>query len=389
VIHCGERPAPDGTLDYEELITQNAPVPDADRGFDQLAGIFYTGGTTGQPRGVMISHRNLVWSALGMVASGHFLVPGGRYLHAAPMFHLADLTAWIGRELLGGAHVIIPSFNAAGAADAMQAHRVTDVLLVPAMVQMLVNHPHIEKYDFASLKHLTYGAAPITETVLHRAMELFPDTGFLQGYGMTEMSPVIALLAPADHAEPRLRRAAGRAAVHAEVKIVDSADGEVPRGTVGEVVARGGGVMLGYWNKPEETADALRGGWMHTGDAAFMDENGYIFIVDRIKDMIISGGENVYSAEVENVLAKHPAVAACAVVGVPDQQWGERVHAVVVATDGAEVPDAALREFCRQEIAGYKVPRSFEYVDSLPLSGAGKVLKRELRSRLREDHRTA
>jgi acyl-CoA synthetase (AMP-forming)/AMP-acid ligase II len=384
VIHCGDGPAPANTLDYEDLVAGHQPVSDADRGAGELAGIFYTGGTTGDPKGVMISHRNIVWSAMGMVASGHFLAPGGRYLHVAPMFHLADLTAWAGREMMGGTHVIVPSFSPAAVADAVQAHRVTDVLLVPTMVQLLVNQPGIAEYDFSSLKHLTYGAAPITETVLHSAMKLFPGAGFLQGYGMTEMSPVIALLAPGDHADPRLRRAAGRAAMHAEVKIVGADDGEVPPGTVGEVVARGGGVMLGYWNQPEETARALRGGWMHTGDAAYMDEQGYIFIVDRIKDMIISGGENVYSAEVENVLARHPAVADCAVVGVPDEQWGERVHAVIVAAGGAEPSGDALREFCRQHIGGYKVPRSFEFVDALPLSGAGKVLKRELRRRYRD-----
>ena len=381
VIHCGDGLAPAGCLGYEELVSVSEPIPDSDRGFDQLAGIFYTGGTTGIPKGVMISHRNIVWSALGMVASGHFLATGGRYLHVAPMFHLADLTAWVGRELIGGTHVILPSFSPAAVAEAIQVHRVTDVLLVPAMVQALVSHPAAGRYDFSSLRHLTYGAAPITETVLNDAMKLFPGAGFLQGYGMTEMSPVIALLAPADHGDARLRRAAGQAAVHAEIKIVGPDGRELPRNTVGEVVARGGGLMLGYWNKPEETAQALRGGWMHTGDAAYMDERGYLFIVDRIKDMIISGGENVYSAEVENALSRHPAVAACAVVGVPDERWGERVHAVVVLAPGAEVPEDELREFCRQHIGGYKVPRTFEFTDALPMSGAGKVLKRELRGR--------
>jgi acyl-CoA synthetase (AMP-forming)/AMP-acid ligase II len=381
VIHCGDGPAPAGALGYEDLIAASDPIPDAGRGFDQLAGIFYTGGTTGTPKGVMISHRNLVWSALGMVAGGHFLEPGGRYLHAAPMFHLADLAAWVGRELIGGCHVIVPAFRPVAVAEAVQEHRVTDVLLVPAMVQALVSDPDAGKRDFSSLKHLTYGAAPITEALLRHAMELFPGAGFLQGYGMTEMSPVIALLEPDDHARPELRRSAGRAAMHAEVRIVGGDDREVPRGTVGEVVARGGGVMLGYWERPEETAQALRGGWMHTGDAAYMDEQGYIFIVDRIKDMIISGGENVYSAEVENALSRHPAVAACAVIGVPDETWGERVHAVVVPAQGGEVSGDALRDFCREHIGGYKVPRSFEFADALPLSGAGKVLKRELRER--------
>jgi acyl-CoA synthetase (AMP-forming)/AMP-acid ligase II len=379
VIHCGEGPAPGGTLDYESLVAGHAPVPDADRGQDDLAGIFYTGGTTGSPKGVMISHRSIVWSAMGMVASGHFLAPGGRYLHAAPMFHLADLTAWVGRELVGGTHVILPAFDPLAVAESVQAHQVTDVLLVPTMVQLVVSHPAIGQYDLSSLRHLTYGAAPITETVLNRALTLFPRAGFLQGYGITEMSPVIALLAPGDHADPGLRRSAGRAAMHAEVRIAGPGGEEAPRGTVGEIVCRGGGMMLGYWNQPEETARAVRGGWLHTGDAGYMDDRGYLFIVDRIKDMIISGGENVYSAEVENVLSRHPAVAACAVIAVPDPQWGERVHAVVVPAGGAVVTGEELRDFCRGQLGGYKIPRSFEFATSLPVSGAGKILKRELR----------
>jgi acyl-CoA synthetase (AMP-forming)/AMP-acid ligase II len=198
---------------------------------------------------------------------------------------------------------------------------------------------------------------------------------------MTELAPVATMLSPAAHTDPVLRRSAGRAAPHAEVRIVDADDNEVPRGDVGEIVVRGQHVMLGYWNKPEETAAAVIDGWMHTGDGGRMDENGYVFIVDRIKDMIVSGGENVYSAEVENAVAQHAAVAACAVIGVPDDEWGERVHAVVVLKPGATVTPEELREHTKALIAGYKAPRSAEFVDALPVSGAGKVLKRELRAR--------
>ncbi|GAA2554314.1 AMP-binding enzyme [Pseudonocardia hydrocarbonoxydans] len=197
---------------------------------------------------------------------------------------------------------------------------------------------------------------------------------------MTELSPVATVLTPDDHADPVLRRSAGRAVTCAEVRIVDPDDREVPHGTVGEIVVRGGHVMLGYWGRPEETATALRGGWMHTGDAGRMDERGYVFVVDRIKDMIVTGGENVYSAEVENVLAAHPAVAACAVIGVPDDEWGERVHAVVVLAPDATVTPEELREHCAGLVAGYKAPRSVEFLDALPVSPAGKVLKRELRA---------
>jgi Acyl-CoA synthetases (AMP-forming)/AMP-acid ligases II len=192
---------------------------------------------------------------------------------------------------------------------------------------------------------------------------------------------VATLLLPDDHDDPALLRSAGRAAPHCEVKIVDPDDNEVPRGEIGEVIVKGDNVMLGYWELPDESAKAIRGGWMHTGDAGRMDDRGYVYIVDRIKDMVVTGGENVYSAEVENALAKHPAVAACAVIGIPDDQWGERVHAVVVKQAQSECCDGDLQEHCREHIANYKVPRSFEFVDELPLSGAGKILKRVLRQK--------
>jgi acyl-CoA synthetase (AMP-forming)/AMP-acid ligase II len=197
---------------------------------------------------------------------------------------------------------------------------------------------------------------------------------------MTELAPVATLLSPADHEAGRLH-AAGQAAPHAEVRVVDAADAEVPAGTVGEIIVRGGHVMQGYWNAPAETAAALRGGWMHTGDGGYLDEQGYLYVVDRLKDMIVSGGENVYSAEVENAVARHPAVAQCAVIGVPDPEWGERVHAVVVLRSGATLTAGDLREHVKTLIAGYKAPRRMEIADALPLSGAGKVLKRELRQK--------
>ncbi|HEY2205915.1 MAG TPA: AMP-binding protein [Pseudonocardia sp.] len=384
VVHAGRGAAPDGALDLEELIAGHGPVPDARRGGDALAAVYYTGGTTGRPKGVMLSHANLLTSALGSAASGSFMTPSGSYLHAAPMFHLADGAAWAARTALGDTHVMVAGFTPRGVAEAVERDRVTDVLLVPTMVQLLVDSPDAAEADLSSLRHVLYGASPISEAVLERAARRLPTAEFTQAYGMTELSPVATLLGPAEHGVQRLRRSAGRAAPHSEVRIVDEEDREVPTGTVGEVVCRGGHVMLGYWNRPEETATALRGGWMHTGDGGYLDEEGYLFVVDRIKDMIVSGGENVYSAEVENALAKHPAVAACAVVGVPDAEWGERVHAVVVLADapGPDRPTAgALREHVKRHIAGYKAPRSVEFVDALPMSGAGKILKRELRAR--------
>lgn len=381
VVHCGDGPTPDGALDYERLLTGHAPVPDARRSGDALAGIFYTGGTTGHPKGVMLSHANLIISAMAAAAVGEFLLPQGRTLHAAPMFHLADLFSVLVRNILGGTHVIVPAFDPAGVAEAIEKHQVTDTLLVPTMIQMLIDTPDAARRDLGSLQRLVYGASPISDALLARAAEALPGVRFTQAYGMTELAPLATYLLPSDHADEVLRRSAGRAGPHVEIRIVDAEDNEVAPGVVGEVVVRGGNVMLGYANLPAETADAVRGGWMHTGDGGYMDERGYVFLVDRIKDMIVSGAENVYSAEVENVLATHPAVAQCAVIGVPDPELGERVHAVVVLRPGTSLTQDEIRAHCKERIAGYKAPRSSEIVDAMPLSGAGKILKRELRAK--------
>jgi len=258
-------------------------------------------------------------------------------------------------------------------------HEVSDTLLVPTMIQMLVDSPALADHDVSSLCRVMYGASPMPEALLARACASFPSAEFTHAYGMTETSPVITLLLPSDQGDPRLRGSAGRPAPHSEVRIVDTDDHELSSGVVGEIVTRGDHLMLGYWQRDRETRTALRGGWMHTGDAGYMDDRGYVFIVDRIKDIILSGGENVYSAEVENVLAKHRAVRTSAVIGLPDDFLGERVHAVVVTLPERSVSDEELRQFCRSHIGGYKVPRSVEFVDTLPLSGAGKVLKRTLR----------
>jgi long-chain acyl-CoA synthetase len=253
------------------------------------------------------------------------------------------------------------------------------------MVNMLANFPGVETYDLSSLRTIFYGASPMPEAVLAKAMQVFPACEFIQGYGMTETSPLITVLAGKYHtfAGPYAGKmaSAGQAAPGVEVKIVDSQDREVPSGTVGEIITRGPHVMQGYWNKPEETAQALRGGWMHTGDAGYMDEDGFVYIVDRVKDMIITGGENVYSVEVEHVIYQHPAVAMCAVIGIPSEMWGEAIHAVVVCKEGCEVTAADVIAHCKERMAGYKCPRSVDIRQApLPLSGAGKILKAELRA---------
>ncbi len=385
VIFAGDGPCPDGLLSYEELVAAADPVDDAYRGNDELAGLFYTGGTTGFPKGVMLSYTNLLTSAMGSMTTGGLHTPGGRVLHAAPMFHLADYASWNAASIAGNTHVIIPVFEPRATLAAVEQHRVTDSLLVPTMIQLLVDHPAITEFDTSSLRRIIYGGSPISPAVLSRAMRAFPEAEFAQAYGMTEVAPVATLLLATDHVldGPGAERlaSAGRAAPHAEVRIVDPDGNEVPRGTVGEILVRGAHVTSGYWNKPAETAAAVIDGWMHTGDGGRMDDEGYVYVVDRIKDMIVTGGENVYSIEVENALAKHPAVAAVAVIGLPDEQWGERVHAVVVPQAGASVTPEELREHAKTLIAGYKAPRSVDFVESLPMSGAGKVLKRELRER--------
>jgi len=382
VIHTGDGPTPRGALSYEDLVAGHDPIEDARRGGDQLAGLFYTGGTTGHPKGVMLSHANLMISAFSVFSTGYVFGPGTRCLHVAPMFHLASLAMWNGTTAVGGTHVIAPAFDPVATMTAIAEHDITDVALVPVMIQLLVDHPEITEHDLSSLRAIAYGASPITQSVLERAMKALPNASFTQAYGMTELSPVTTVLSPDDHRRGERLRAAGQAAPHAEVRVVDPAGddhSELPRGTVGEIVARGGHVMLGYWEQPDATAAAIRDGWMHTGDGGYMDDDGYVFVVDRIKDMIVTGGENVYSAEVENALATHPAVAACAVIGVPDPQWGERVHAVVVLQPDQHVTAEQLREHTKTLIAGYKAPRTTEFVDALPISAAGKILKRELR----------
>jgi acyl-CoA synthetase (AMP-forming)/AMP-acid ligase II len=386
VIHAGESvqtgdgPTVEGILAYEELVATASPVADARRGGEAVAGILYTSGTTGQPKGVALSHANLLTSALGSQATWPVVQPGGRLLHAAPMFHMAGLHSWINQSTIGGTHVVVPKFDPVETMATIGEHRVTTLFVVPTMLQALVDHPERDTYDLTSVSTVIYGASPITETLLQRAMNALPHADLVQMYGLSELG-LISTLTGEDHRRGDRLGSAGRAAAHAEVRIVDADGDELPRGTVGEVAVRGGHVMAGYWGKPHETAAVVRDGWLHTGDGAYMDNDGYIFIVDRIKDMIITGGENVYSVEVENALERHPAVAACAVIGIPDEQWGERVHAVVVLAPDSEVTPDELHDHTRRLITAYKVPRSFEIVDALPLSGAGKVLKRDLRTR--------
>ncbi len=382
-VYIGTEATPDGMHRYDDLIDGAEPIEDAGLGYDDLAALYYTGGTTGVSKGVMLSHRNLQANAMQVIPAINFQ-PGMRWLHAGPMFHIADGLSIFGVTTMAGRHVFIPGFEPVAVLNAIQEHGITDTLLVPTMINMLVHHPDVGTYDLSSLRQLTYGASPMPEAVIRRALEVMPDVNFTHAYGQTECAPIVSFNGPECHRgeglENGMFKSCGKAAIAVDVKIVDEEDNEVPPGTVGELCVRGPNVMLGYWNKPEQTAEALKDNWMHSGDGAYMTEAGFIYIVDRVKDMIISGGENIYSAEVESAVHQHPAVAECAVIGVPDEKWGEAVHAIVRLHEGQTAGEQDIIDHARGLIAGFKCPRRVSFRgEPLPLSGAGKVLKTELR----------
>jgi acyl-CoA synthetase (AMP-forming)/AMP-acid ligase II len=382
VVYLGDASRPAGTLGYEELVAAGPAVADAGRSGDDIAFVLYTGGTTGAPKGVMISHAGLIAATSGMLAAG--CGTGEICLHVPPLFHIAGIQILAGHFLGGhGPHVIIPAFSPAAVLEAIAEHRVTDVMLVPTMLQLVLAWPGLADYDLSSLQRIFYGAAPMTEPLLLAAMAALPGTGFVQGYGMTETALTI-MLPPWYYTPAGLKagkiRSIGRALPLAEIAIRDPAGGELPPGEAGELTVRSPSVMLGYFGQPELTAATIRDGWLYSGDGAYADDDGFIYLVDRIKDMIITGGENVYSTEVEAVLASHPAVAACAVIGVPHPAWGEQVHAAVVLRDGAVATAAELTGHCRERMAAFKCPAAVTFLTALPVSAAGKVLKTELRA---------
>jgi acyl-CoA synthetase (AMP-forming)/AMP-acid ligase II len=384
LIYLDDDATPSGMLDYESLIEKNEPCQDACSGGETLAGLYYTGGTTGFPKGVMLPHRALWYN--GMVIAKHTgFEPGDVYLHAAPMFHLADGAASGGASMVGARHAYIPAFDVERAMATIEEQGVTHALMVPTMIGMLLQHPKFSAERLSSLRTMIYGASPMPQGVLREALEKLPSVDFIQAYGQTELAPLVTVLPAAYHELEGPRsgklRSAGRAVMGCEVRIVGEDGQEKPSGEVGEIVARSPGAMLGYWNLPDQTKSTLIDGWVNTGDAAYRDEDGFIFIVDRLKDMIVTGGENVFSAEVESAISTHPSVAEVAVVGIPSEKWGEAVHAIVVPRKGAVVREGEIIEHCKPLIANYKCPRSISLRDEpLPLSGAGKVLKKDLRA---------
>lgn len=376
------------TGEYDALLEQAEPhVLGEGVTEDDLAGLFYTGGTTGAAKGVMLTHRNLVANTIhGLVALG--LQPEDRWLAMAPMFHAAGTFASLAVVWLGGTHVVLPAFDPAAALDLLARERATATIAVPAMLAALNEEQLARPRDTGSLRVLSHGAAPVATEVLRRAHRAFPTAELLHLYGATETAPLVT----ASRHEERLldgprARSCGQPLVGVEVAVVGPLGEPLPVGEVGEVTVRGPNVMTGYWGKLQETARALVDGWYRTGDLGRLDDEGYLHLVDRAKDMVVTGGENVYSTEVEEALYAHPAVLEAAVFGVPDARWGEGVHAVVVPR--SPVTAEELTAHCRGLIAGYKVPKRIDVTSTpLPKSGAGKVLKRELREPFWAGHDT-
>ena len=386
LLHTGDGPAPAGLLSLEALIAEAAPIADARRGGDELACLLYTSGTTSAAKGVMLSHANLVANTANTLAELE-LGPDTVHLHHGPLFHVAPAARLFSVTHAAGTHVLLPRFVAGEVIAEMARTRVTHGTFVPTMFRAMLDDPALPGADLSALRVISYGSAPMPETLLAEMMRALPGARFLQSYGMTELSPVVTILGWRDHLpenrDKDVLRSAGRPVLLSEVAVVDANDKPLPPGQAGEIVARGPNVMLGYWNRPELSAEALRGGWMHTGDIGYFDERGYLFVVDRLKDMIISGGENVFSLEVENILTAHPAVSQCAVFGRPHDHWGEAVHAVVTLKAGMQATAGELIEHCRAHMAHYKCPRTLDIrTDPMPLSGANKIWKARLKEEL-------
>ena len=370
----------------EDLIAAHDPAPDAFRGGDDLACLFYTSGTTNAAKGVMLSHTNILTNT-GNVVAPLGLDETAVHLHHGPLFHVAAGARLFSVTQVAGTHVFLPRFVAGELIREIDRTGVTHATFVPTMLRSMLDDPAMASADLSSLRYISYGSAAMPEPLLREVMTRLPSVRFMQSYGMTELSPVATILGWEDHVPERwdsgLLRSAGRAAMFCDVAVVGPDDQPVPNGTPGEVIVCGPNVMLGYWNRPDLSVEALRTGWMHTGDIGVLRDDGYLFIVDRLKDMIITGGENVYSQEVENTIAAHPAVAQVAVFGRPHDHWGEAVHATVTLKPGTSASAEEIIAFTRDRLAHYKCPRTLDIRDEpMPLSGANKISKAVLREEL-------
>jgi acyl-CoA synthetase (AMP-forming)/AMP-acid ligase II len=374
---------------YGEMIESHSKEePEPRVGEDDPLTIFYTSGTTGLPRGAIYTHREKMENAT-MKALGIGVEFGDRHLVVLPMFHIGgDSHIWP-FFLMGGCNVITPrpSFDPVEALQAIAKEQITDVHIVPTQLISLLNLPDLEQYNLPCLKRIWYAASPMPTEVLKRGLSVFGPV-FMQGYGQTESGPDVTILSRADHRysgesteAQSVLASCGQPCIGVHVRIVDDNGRDVEEGKIGEIIVKSNRIMNEYWRKPEETKETIQDGWLYTGDLGYYDERGYIYIKDRRHYMIISGGENVYPAEVENVLYRHPAVKEVAVIGIPDPYWVERVHALVVLKENAQATEEDIISFCRERIAHYKAPKGVEFVESLPKSPQGKILKREIRAR--------
>ena len=354
-------------------------APQADRDVLQL----YTSATTGKPKGAVLTERALC-ANIGQIAEAITITPGERSLVVAPLFHAAVVPSTLAPVACGGTIYVQPEFRPAEIVRVLAQERIGFAVLVPAMLHAcLTSVPDLAMRRFEALRLVYYGSSAIAEPTLRASIDAF-RCGFMQSYGMTEASQAVSFLAPEDHLrgladQPKLLLSAGKAASNTEIAISDAQDRRLGPGNPGEILVRGPQLMRAYWNQPEATASTLRDGWLHTGDVGTLDEDGYLYIRDRLKDMIVSGGENVYPRAIEDVLARHPAVAEAAVIGVPNERWGETVKAVVVLRPGVHTSSDEVIAFCREHLGGFEVPRSIDFVDALPRNASGKVLKRVLR----------
>lgn len=368
-------------IDYEDLLAAAEPEVPAEPEEDDPVVLMYTGGTTGLPKGVLSTQRAQALNCYHCGLALGIFDDEEVSLLQTPIFHAASMVSLLAITTGGGLQVIIPMFDPAGVPALIEAHKVTTTVMVPTMINMMINHPDFQPEKIQSLTNLTYGASPMPPDTLATLKKITPELELTQGYGMTESCSLLTFLTAKDHTKGGDRlRSVGRPVSGVELSIQGEDGTILPQGEIGEVCGKGGNFMNEYWNKVDATSEAFRDGWYHTGDAGYLDEGGYLFLVDRVKDMIITGGENVYSAEVENAISDHPAVAQVAVIGIPHDTWGEAVHAIVVLHADVTIDGEELIEHARGNIAGYKVPKTVAFREEpLPLSGAMKVLKQELR----------
>jgi long-chain acyl-CoA synthetase len=379
----------DGVATYEALLSGGSPSEPETASIveEQIVMILYTSGTTGYPKGAMISHRNRIADMIHQVTDQEYIEPEDTHLNVGPLYHIGALSQSQGHLYRGCTVVILREFDPARIFELVEKERVKTFWAAPTMLHMLINDPGREHRDLSCIKTITYAGSPMPTEVMRKAVEVFGKGKLIQFFGTTETGPQITRLPRKDHilegtdSQLKRLRSVGIESQNVHVRIVDGDDSEVMPREIGEIVVKSDAVCTGYWKKPEETKESFRGGWYHTGDLGYMDEGRYLYIVDRKKDMIITGGENVYSAEVENVLFTYPVVSEAAVIGVPHEKWGETVKAVVVLKAGVSANEEEIIAFCRKNLASYKKPTSVEFVTELPKTPSGKVLKRELRDR--------